>query len=65
MLARQLKDSVADAAALDAADNTGKAKLKVQIRGKLLRFRPVIERVGAVFTDVVDEVAGHLGDLNF
>ena len=65
MLARQLKDSVADAAALDAADNTGKAKLKVQIRGKLLRFRPVIERAGAVFTDVVDEVAGHLGDLNF
>lgn len=65
MLARQLKDSVADAAALDAADNTGKAKLKVQIRGKLLRFRPVIERAGAAFTDVVDEVAGHLGDLNF
>ena len=65
MLARLLNGSIMDGASLDVADHSGKSALKGHIRRNLRKFRPVIEHAGAVFTDVVDEVAGHLGDLNF
>ncbi|OFL53446.1 hypothetical protein HMPREF2765_06375 [Rothia sp. HMSC062H08] len=64
MLARLLNDSIMDGASLDAADHSGKSALKGHVRRNLRKFRSVIERAGAVFTDVVDEVAGHLDQLS-
>lgn len=64
MLARLLNDSIMGGASLDAADHSGKSALKGHVRRNLRKFRPVIERAGAVFTDVVDEVAAHLNKLS-
>ena len=64
MLARLLNDSIMDGASLDAADHSGKSALKGHVRRNLRKFRSVIECAGAVFTDVVDEVAGHLDQLS-
>ena len=64
MLAHQLKDSVIGAASLDTADNTGKATLKVQIRSKLLKFRPQLGCSSEEFESLVGEVFAHLEDLS-
>lgn len=64
MLAHQLKDSVIGAASLDTADNTGKATLKVQIRSKLLKFRPQLGYSSEEFEGLVGEVFAHLEDLS-
>lgn len=64
MLAHQLKEAVIGAASLDAADNTGKATLKVQIRSKLLKFRPQLGYSSEEFEGLVGEVFAHLDDLS-